>query len=176
MVYIKSEYKQGVEVVKNVLDTLIWSRLDKTFFKLSEDMFICGAYVWGADSPAYNVHTVDLFELLQDDINVYSNYGTVSVVGDLNCRVGVKADYIVLDEQIMDIDDNDYVPDTPLPRVCEDKSSNNQGTKLLDLCKATGLRIANGRVGEDSKSGSYTYTNVGSSSIDYLLIRQCRFQ
>ena len=66
-------------------------------------MFICGAYVWGADSPAYNVHTVDLFELLQDDINVYSNYGTVSVVGDLNCRVGVKADYIVLDEQIMDI-------------------------------------------------------------------------
>ena len=175
VVYIKSEYKQGVEVVKNVLDTFIWLRLDKTFFKLSEDMFICGAYVWGADSPAYNVHTVDLFELLQDDINVYSNYGTVSVVGDLNCRNGVKADYIVLDEQIMDIDDNDYVPDTPLPRVSEDKSSNNQGTKLLDLCKATGLRIANGRIGEDSKSGSYTYTNAGNSTIDYLLIRQCRF-
>ena len=121
------------------------------------------------------MHTVDLFELLQDDINFYSEYGTVSVVGDLNCRVGVKKDYIVLDEQVIDIDDNDYVPDIPLPRVSEDKSSNNQGTKLLDLCKATGLRIANGRIGEDSKSGSYTYTNVGSSTIDYLLIRQCEF-
>ena len=46
---------------------------------------------------------------------------------------------------------------------------------MLDLCKATGLRIANCRLGEDSKSGSYTYTNVGSSTIDYLLIRQCKF-
>ena len=132
MVYIKTEYKQDV----NILDTLIWLRLDRAFFKLTEGIFIFTAYVWGADSPAYNVHTVDLFELLQDDANFYSEYGTVSVVGDLNCRVGVKVDYIVLDEQVMDIDDNNYVPDMPLPRVSEDKSSNNQGTKLLRGCES----------------------------------------
>ena len=63
MDYIKSEYKQGVEIVKNVLDTLIWLRLDKTFFKLSEDIFICGAYVWGADSPD-----------LQNSLNMLSEY------------------------------------------------------------------------------------------------------
>ena len=48
-------------------------------------------------------------------------------------------------------------------------------TKLLDLCKATQLRIANGRLWEDNHSGSFTYTNVGSSVIDYLLIRECDF-
>ena len=120
VVYIKSEYKQDVEIVKTVLDTLIWLKLDKTFFNISEDIFICGAYVWGPDSPAYNVHTVDLFELLQDNVNVYSAHGTVIIVGDLNCRVSLKADYILLDEQILDIDDNDYMPDTALPRISED--------------------------------------------------------
>ena len=54
-------------------------------------------------------------------------------------------------------------------------SSNTHGTKLPYLCKATGLRIANGRIGEDAESGSFTYNNVGSSVIDYLLIRQCSF-
>ena len=98
----------------------------------------------------------------------YSNHGTVTIVGDLNCRVGLKADCIVLDEQIVDIDDADYVPETPLLRISEDKTSNNKGTKLLDLYKATGLRIANGRIGEDS--GSFTCTNVGSNIIDYPLI------
>ena len=104
----------------------------------------------------------------------------MSIIGDLNCRVGLRADYIVLDEQIVDISDTDYVPDTPSVRISDDKFSNTQrtqGTKLLDLRKATGSRIANGRVGEDAKSGSFTYTctYVGSSVIDYLLIRQCRF-
>ena len=46
---------------------------------------------------------------------------------------------------------------------------------MLDLCKATGLRIANGRIGEDATIGSYTYTNVGSSTIDYLLLKQNSF-
>ena len=39
VVNIKSDCKMGVEVVKNVLDTLIWLRLDKIFFYLSEDIF-----------------------------------------------------------------------------------------------------------------------------------------
>ena len=32
----------------------------------------------------------------------------------------------------------------------------NHGTMLLDMCKQTGLRIMNGRCGED-KSGKYTH-------------------
>ena len=68
------------------------------------------------------------------------------VCGDFNCRVGLKPDYTVCDRNTVNIDNTDYIPDTPLPRVSEDKASNGQGTKLLDLCKATKLRIINGRV------------------------------
>ena len=89
------KYKRGVEIVKNVYDTLLRLKLDKTFFNISEDIYICAA-----------------FELLQDDVNFYSAYGTVTIVGDLKCRVGLKVAFIVLDGQILDIVDNDYVPDT----------------------------------------------------------------
>ena len=41
------------------------------------------------------MHAVDLFELLQDDVNFYSAYGTVKIVGDLNCRVGLNVAFIV---------------------------------------------------------------------------------
>ena len=174
-VYFKHELKHGIEIVKNVYDTIIWIKLDKTFFELHEDVFICGSYIWGEDSPAYYVHNVDLFELLEDDINYYSNHGKVLICGDFNCRVVLKPDYIVCDRNTSNIDDTDYTPDIHLPRVSEDKTSNGQGTKLLDLCKATKLRIANGRLGEDIHSGSFTYTNVGSSVVDYLLIRECDF-
>ncbi|MEW8544999.1 MAG: hypothetical protein AB2693_15855, partial [Candidatus Thiodiazotropha sp.] len=43
------------------------------------------------------------------------------------------------------------------------------------MCKATGLRIVNGRYGHDKDKGSITYTNVGSSVIDYLLMKECDF-
>ena len=69
--YFKHELKHGIEIVKNVYDTIIWIKLEKTFFDLQEDIFICGSYIWGEDSPAYNVHNVDLFELLEDYINYY---------------------------------------------------------------------------------------------------------
>ena len=174
-VYCKDELKNGIEIVKNVYDTIIWIKLNKTFFGLQEDIFICGSYIWGDDSPMYNIHNVDLFELLEDDINYYRNHGKLIICGDLNCPVGLKPDYIVCDRNTESIDDEEYIPDIPLVRASEDKISNGQGTKLLDLCKATALRIANGRIGADSKSGSFTYTNVGSSVIDYLLLNERDF-
>ena len=41
---------------------------------------------------------------------------------------------------------------------------------MLDLCKNTGLRICNGRLGEDCDKGDYTfYCRRGRSVVDYLL-------
>ena len=72
-------------------------------------------------------------------------------------------------------DDDEYVPDTPLGRASLDKNVNSHGHKFLDLCKATGLRIANGRLGTDSE-GSHTFCKMhGSSVIDYLLLKECEF-
>ena len=50
---------------------------------------------------------------------------------------------------------------------------NNNGLLLLDLCKQTGLRIMNGRVGDDYGVGRYTFVGSrGSSVVDYILTSQ----
>ena len=47
---------------------------------------------------------------------------------------------------------------------------------LLDMCKQTGLRIMNGRCGED-KSGQYTHMGSrGSSVVDYVVSSQHFFK
>ena len=47
---------------------------------------------------------------------------------------------------------------------------------MIDLCKSTSLRIANGRLHDDKGVGNYTYCNKqGASVIDYLLLRASDF-
>ncbi len=42
---------------------------------------------------------------------------------------------------------------------------------LLDLCKETGLRIANGRVCDDANLGKYTFVcGRGSRMVDYVIV------
>ena len=58
-----------------------------------------------------------------------------------------------------------------MPRSSMDSVCNGHGVRMLDLCKATGLRIVNGRLYQDTR-GSYTFANAqGASVIDYLLTK-----
>ena len=53
---------------------------------------------------------------------------------------------------------------------------NNNGLLLLEFCKQTGLRIMNGRVGNDSGIGRYTFVgHRGCSVVDYVLGSQETF-
>ena len=97
VVYIKEELLNGIAIVKNHYDTIIWVKQDHTFFNISDDFYICGTYIWGIDSPVYNTLNVDLFEILENDITYFSEFGKVFVTGDLNSIVGNKCDYIVHD-------------------------------------------------------------------------------
>ena len=148
-------------------------KLDHLFFNISEDFYICATYVWGHESPVYNTFNVDLFEILENDITYFSEFGKIFVVGDLNSRVGNKFDYIVQDINNTVCDDADYCPDNTSVRASVDSSINSHGVKLLDLCKSTCLRIANGRVGNSCKQTFYS--NNGTSVIDYLLATEYSF-
>ena len=47
---------------------------------------------------------------------------------------------------------------------------------MLDFCKETGLRIVNGRVGNDKGIGKCTYVgSAGKSVVDYVIASQCLF-
>ena len=173
-VYYKESLQDGIQIVRNHYDTLIWLKLDKMYFNLKEDAYICGVYVWCEDSPAYNVCDTDLFELLQTDIYEYDSKGKIFIVGDWNARIGNQNDFIVFDDINITCDSDGYEPDVPLCRASFDKRCNAWGYNLLDLCKATGFRVVNGRLNNDR--GNYTYiSSHGASTIDYLLTKECYF-
>ena len=170
IVYIKDNIKEGVSLVRNRYDTIIWLKLNKRYFDMCNDIFIAGAYMWVENSPASNIVNVDLFDILQNDINDFSEHGSVFLCGDFNARVGNKCDYIVNDRLIQDLDEIDYHPDVSLYRGTQDMYINAHGRKLLELCKSTNVRIVNGRLYGDRGIGAYTFCNtLGSSVIDYFI-------
>ena len=98
------------------------------------------------------------------------------LAGAWNCRVGNKPDFVVCDRTINDIDYVDYIPDAPLCRASQDSLCNARGVKMLDLCKGSNMRIANGLLGSDYNCGSFTYYNrQTNSTIDYLLLNENDF-
>jgi len=64
----------------------------------------------------------------------------------------------------------DYCADVNLTRQSLNGRLNSYGTQLLYICKQSGLRILNGRVGDDQNIGKYTYVaSTGSSVVDYVI-------
>lgn len=86
-----------------------------------------------------------LYENLHDRIYIF---------GDFNARSGSLVDHV----------------DAP-PRVNADPVNNPRGKRLIDLCSATDLMIANGRLGDPIETGEFTFiSSTGQSAIDYLLV------
>ena len=117
VVFIKEELTNGIEIVRNHYDSIIWLKLDHTFFNISEDFYICATYIWPNESPAYNTFNIDLFEILENDITYFSEFGKIFVTGDLNSRVGNKCDFIVQNSINTEYDDPDYSPDNTSVRA-----------------------------------------------------------
>ena len=116
--------------------------------------------------------------MLLSDVNYFSQKGRVLICGDLNARVGngSRHDFIINVRNINQIDEEAYIPDLPLRHVFKDTVTNTHGVKLLDMCKACSLRIANGRLHNDKNVGEFTFHNKnGSSVIDYLLLKENDF-
>jgi len=62
-----------------------------------------------------------LFEILEHDIDYFSEYGNIFITGDMNSRVGEKLDFIVHDSVNNITDDNLYAPDCTSVRASVDK-------------------------------------------------------
>ena len=54
---------------------------------MEHDIYLSGVYLWPEGSPAYTSLDIDYFDLLEQDINTYSELGSVYVTGDLNSRI-----------------------------------------------------------------------------------------
>ena len=99
------------------------------------------------------------------------------LIGALNSRTGTLNDIFliennddVLDPSILDYPEivNTLISlNLPINRSNKDTNVNNNGKKLIELCKCHDLCIVNGRIGSDKNIGNTTFD--GTSLIDYVI-------
>ncbi len=171
-VFVKEELRPGIKFIKQDDPDVMWIKLCKSFFSgLDNDMFICSIYVSPESSP-YHKRRSDLFEILKSDVLTFSSQGRCIVLGDLNAYTNTQPDFISSDVQKLLPVPSDYVMDNPTSRANRDtRKANQNGSKLLDLCKETGLRVVNGRCFGDL-IGNFTHFPLteNPSVIDYMLV------
>ena len=176
--YFKEKYSPHIKPLKgNDHEYALWSKLDKEVFGI--ELIIGAIYIPPVNSSYSHGDEFDI--LCHDIIDLHAEYDLpFLLIGDFNARSGTQKDYVSLDKHITE---NTNVPEEVnetfynevdmenlgiLPqRANKDTKCDNNGRKLLDLCKSTGLVIVNGRIGCDKKIGSTTCK--GASTVDYVL-------
>lgn len=146
----KSKLSGYVCVEKYCCDTIFWLKVSLI---TSADVYLCFVYIPHENNIYYDRYNIYVFDNLLMNVAKYVEQGMVVLSGDLYSCVGECNDFIVNDDLSDTVFNNianivAYSNDFALPnRNSEDKSCNNFGRKLLDLCKASGLRMCNGRAG-----------------------------
>jgi endonuclease/exonuclease/phosphatase (EEP) superfamily protein YafD len=99
---------KGIQELQDVTTSQnrIWFKLEKDFFGLEKDLFICACYIPPLNSPYYK----DDFSILEDEISHLSGKGNILVIGDLNARIADKLDLIESEKN--DINDTLHTPAT----------------------------------------------------------------
>ena len=135
-------------------------------------LMVCVVYVPPIDS-SYIGNKQDIFDLIELEYSKHVNNHDIFLCGDFNARTSNLPDFITDEYTVF----NGGQPNFVSSDILADSQRYNMNTKantyrklLLELCKNTGLIIANGRHYQDKHRGSFTFFNRnGSSVIDYML-------
>ena len=122
--------------------------------------------------------------MLERNIRHYSDYGNIMVIGDLNARTGLSSDHSEscdnIEKYIHCLEGAELNLDADVSvgrRFSLDTKIESSGVKLLQICKDAGLRILNGRLGEDAGIGNFTFqSSRGKSVIDYVICSPSLFK
>ena len=82
--------RQGIKLVKNNVDCLVWIKLEKNFFSIEEDIYIGITYIAPENSRIHDIYSVDIFKTIQDDTSFFLRHGKVFLLGDLNSRTSTQ--------------------------------------------------------------------------------------
>ena len=166
---------KGISIIKET-DCTVWLKLDKHFLHLCQDIFICAIYIPPENSSYWRTHDFDPFLILEQDVTKFQEKGEVILVGDFNARTGDKPDYVPdftnddnLD-QVIRSDSNVILENLGRKhRSNMDNVVNAYGTKLIELCKGSNIRILNGRTLGDSQGSHTSFQYNGMSAVDYVI-------
>jgi exonuclease III len=167
----KSNLEKGVSKIKSQSNDLMWMKLDKHFFHLEKDMYICNCYISPQNSAVTESDIVTPLDILQQEIELYEAQGDIALIGDFNCRTGN------IQENIYDItdltDDRRLESRTEInipPRHNEDVTVNKYGKLLLGLIEQAHMIILNGRTLGDLQGSKTCHKYNGSSTVDYMIV------
>ena len=71
-VSVKNSLGKGIKFSSSKSDRFLWWKLDKAFFNLNDDVYICTVYIPPSNSSHHNQSLEYLFDELQYDIMKYS--------------------------------------------------------------------------------------------------------
>ncbi|MEW8542106.1 MAG: reverse transcriptase family protein, partial [Candidatus Thiodiazotropha sp.] len=176
IIYIRKSIFAGIEVVLKENDDIILLKANADFFGFEKDMYFCFSYILPSGSSRQAMMESDTFDRISQNIaklqNLQNRDFSFVLLGDLNSRTASRPDFITndTDNRYVPLPD-DYLPDLDIgPRVSCDRVTNENGQKLLDLCRGCSLRIWNGRLHDDKDKGSFTcITSRGQSVVDYVI-------
>ena len=166
MVFSKLKYAKCIKELESQSECLLWFKLERPTARGKKLYIFCAIYIPPEGSTYSNLA---VFDLLEEELLTYRRRFPEAyffMVGDFNARTAKINDILSnhFDELTQGMQDEN-VQD----RQNKDKSANNYGHYLINLCKLTGMFLANGRHHGDLL-GEYTFINQnGKSTIDYLL-------
>ena len=162
-------------------DDILWVVISSSVLSLNNDLNICLCYVVPDESSRQAIIETNIFDRVLQSVVYIESKAQIGCsmlrCGDFNGRTSNNPDF-VLDDQSnhMNVLPDEYTPDRFMDRYSQDRGVNNSGLLLLDLCKQTGVRILNGRAGDDRGIGKFTFVGSrGSSVVDYILASQNLF-
>ena len=179
-----SLYKSKVKVAKTS-EHAIWLQIKN----MNQEIYIGGVYIPPQGSSInYNInYNLDVYANLREDLAMFLDRTPyVSICGDLNSRIGQLHDFEIDiggkdSELIRDLSNATYNfsgenPDwSQRNRQSKDKTVNSYGRDLLELCKASNIRVMNGFFNGNDTDKFTCFTPIGQSVVDYLLCSESMF-
>ena len=168
-VFVKESLRKACKFDPISDSDIVWVKVHKDITKLNNDLYLAFVYLPPCNSTYGKANGRDILHKLEKHIEFFSCKGKVIICGDFNARVGEFVD-------IIEKEDEPYVPlphddnyEFILPRITCDKTSNQYGKWLIDLCSDNQMYILNGRTLGDIMGKFTCHTKRGSSVIDYII-------
>jgi len=173
-VFIRSDlFTSGIVTLEKFTEWVIWLKI-----KIDDSILILGGVYIPPIGSKVNTRLANIYDDLQKDIAIFlDRTSLVSVCGDFNSRVGDLCDYeeILHDRNssiayLSSIQNNCSASEwNRTKRLVADNVVNTYGKDLINLCKASNLRIMNGLHTPQSSSSYTCYASMGKSTVDYLI-------
>jgi exonuclease III len=182
-VFIRDRLLADCEFVEGNCEFVLWFKINSP----TESGTLIGIVYIPPENTKYS--NIKMFDELESDIVLFTSGKDLRVIlfGDFNARTSNLTDCLFLDNAICKaVDFSDDIRqelfdeyDTVINSIDQQRHSqdtvcDNYGTRFLNVCKALGLYILNGRVGSDKNIGQTTCR--GASVVDYVIASAEVFQ